>query len=645
MNIRASVNTPGRLIRWLGILFIINYLFKKGNVMLKRLSLVIFMCILVIGLIPNTVFANTSCATIGRDISITVPCAELYGVKYAFKLNFVSGSLWQLDLNTLRNSTESQCMPMRDNLDFPVTCAELSGTTYSFTFNYAGDINWMLNWDTFREVVTSMNTPTGLKAEVQSSSSIRLSWNSVTSATGYNVYVDGKSNAKTTLTNRTISSLSPSKRYCFRIEAYDSNGNVSPKSTQVCATTKHKENEVKISITDKCDDGKRIHFRFFADRNGNNSWRHAWPNWNEFYYTPGYNVTGYYATLTCQQGERICYGANPQGRTLTTHDLSYYWGMGVNGTYRCTKNCWTCGTGSHEFGLLCTAPESHRLTVSKSGTGSGTVTSSPSGINCGSTCSASFNNNTTVTLTARSATGSTFAGWSGDCSGSSTTTTVTINSDKRCTATFNQATVTTRILTVNSIGATGVRITATPSNYAGTTNYDVRNIPNNTSITLTAPATSGGANFSSWTGCNSTSGRNCTVNMSSNKTVRVNYQSSSTGDTWRSRDNISSRRAVTDESYFDIQINTNGSFQGNIGMYMCVDIFSSGSYTCGLIETSLRPTSGHINFSTNTGNLGGLCTGIEVPLSVTSYSTNQLRFTIDASDCGLGNRRAILYPQ
>ena len=57
------------------------------------------------------------------------------------------------------------------------------------------------------------------------------------------------------------------------------------------------------------------------------------------------------------------------------------------------------------------------LTVSKGGTGSGTVTSSPAGINCGSTCSATYNSGTSVTLTAAAASGSTFGGWSGACSG------------------------------------------------------------------------------------------------------------------------------------------------------------------------------------------------------------------------------------
>ncbi len=61
------------------------------------------------------------------------------------------------------------------------------------------------------------------------------------------------------------------------------------------------------------------------------------------------------------------------------------------------------------------APTSHLLSVSM--VGSGTVTSNPDGINCGRTCSASFNSGSNVTLTATPASGSTFAGWAGDCTG------------------------------------------------------------------------------------------------------------------------------------------------------------------------------------------------------------------------------------
>ena len=70
------------------------------------------------------------------------------------------------------------------------------------------------------------------------------------------------------------------------------------------------------------------------------------------------------------------------------------------------------------------------LDVSKSGSGSGTVTSSPAGINCGSTCSEDYDYNTVVTLTAAAATGSTFSGWSGACTGTNTTCTLTMDGDK-----------------------------------------------------------------------------------------------------------------------------------------------------------------------------------------------------------------------
>jgi subtilisin family serine protease len=84
------------------------------------------------------------------------------------------------------------------------------------------------------------------------------------------------------------------------------------------------------------------------------------------------------------------------------------------------------------------------LTVGKSGTGSGSVTSSPAGINCGATCSHAFADGTPVTLTATPATGSSFAGWSGGgCSGTSTCV-VTLNESTSVTATFMRIPDTTR---------------------------------------------------------------------------------------------------------------------------------------------------------------------------------------------------------
>jgi len=76
------------------------------------------------------------------------------------------------------------------------------------------------------------------------------------------------------------------------------------------------------------------------------------------------------------------------------------------------------------------------LTVSKIDLGIGTVTSSPAGINCGSTCSASYVSGTTVTLTATPGLLSGFGGWSGCDSVSGNTCTVNMNSARSVTADF-----------------------------------------------------------------------------------------------------------------------------------------------------------------------------------------------------------------
>jgi hypothetical protein len=76
------------------------------------------------------------------------------------------------------------------------------------------------------------------------------------------------------------------------------------------------------------------------------------------------------------------------------------------------------------------------LTVTKGGTGSGTVTSSPAGIDCGVDCSEAYAGGTVVTLTATPAAGSAFVGWSGACTGMGACM-VTLTADTAVTATFN----------------------------------------------------------------------------------------------------------------------------------------------------------------------------------------------------------------
>jgi hypothetical protein len=79
------------------------------------------------------------------------------------------------------------------------------------------------------------------------------------------------------------------------------------------------------------------------------------------------------------------------------------------------------------------------FTVLKNGSGSGTVTSGPPGISCGSGCGARYPSNVNVTLTATAAEGSHVAGWSGPCAGVGTATTcvVTVGPATGVTVTFD----------------------------------------------------------------------------------------------------------------------------------------------------------------------------------------------------------------
>ena len=76
------------------------------------------------------------------------------------------------------------------------------------------------------------------------------------------------------------------------------------------------------------------------------------------------------------------------------------------------------------------------LSVTKTGAGTGTVTSVAAGISCGTTCFAAFAEGSVVTLSAAPGANSVFTGWSGDadCGADGS---VTMNASKTCTANFN----------------------------------------------------------------------------------------------------------------------------------------------------------------------------------------------------------------
>jgi len=97
-----------------------------------------------------------------------------------------------------------------------------------------------------------------------------------------------------------------------------------------------------------------------------------------------------------------------------------------------TDICVRCVRGGNELPNL-------TLSVNKSGTGTGTVTSEPAGIDCGSDCSEAYPEWSIVTLIAEADPGSEFSGWGGDSGqcGTNTVCTLFMDGDKNVSANFD----------------------------------------------------------------------------------------------------------------------------------------------------------------------------------------------------------------
>lgn len=155
------------------------------------------------------------------------------------------------------------------------------------------------------------------------------------------------------------------------------------------------------------------------------------------------------------------------------------------------------------------------LTVSKSGSGSGTVTSSPAGINCGSNCQTEFSSGTQVTLTATAASTSAFAGWSGGgCSGNAPCS-ITMDQARSVQANF----VPKFALTVSHSGTGAGTLTSTPPGIDCGSSCEASYV-SGTSVSLTATPESGSA-FTGWSGGGCSGAGACTLTMDQARAVQA----------------------------------------------------------------------------------------------------------------------------
>jgi subtilisin family serine protease len=160
----------------------------------------------------------------------------------------------------------------------------------------------------------------------------------------------------------------------------------------------------------------------------------------------------------------------------------------------------------------------HKLTATKGGNGTGTVTSSPAGIDCGSTCSHSFSSGTVVTLTAAASTGSSFTGWSGGgCSGTGQCQ-VTMTAAETVTANFGLG----HALTVTKTGSGSGKVTSSPVGInCGTTCSAAFNA--GSTVTLTATPASN-SKFTGWSGGGCTGAGTCRVTLNGDTSVTAIFK-------------------------------------------------------------------------------------------------------------------------
>jgi len=301
-----------------------------------------------------------------------------------------------------------------------------NGTTYTFRVaakneNGTGAQSLDSNAVTPRTVP---DAPTNVAAAAGNGQAT-VSWtapafNGGSAVTGYNVtgYVAGVAQATTTVgavTQTTMSGLTNATTYTFRVAAKNEAGTGAESAASSPVTPRAVAPGVPTNVAATIAAGQ------------------ATVSWVAPAYNGGSPITGYDVT---RYVGGVAYGTSSVGAVTQTTVSGLT--SGTTYTFRvAAKNEAATGAKSADSNPVTLDAARLTLTVTKSGAGSGTVTSSDGAINCGATCADDFGQGTSVTLTASASSGSTFAGWSGACAGIGACR-VTIDAVKTATAKFDQ---------------------------------------------------------------------------------------------------------------------------------------------------------------------------------------------------------------
>jgi phospholipase C len=247
-------------------------------------------------------------------------------------------------------------------------------------------------------------------------------------------------------------------------------------------------------------------------------------------------VTSSPAGITCSNSSTSgCTASFTQGTAVTlnadpiTNDTFVGWSGGCSGAANCSVTLNAASSVTATFGGSLPPPNSYPLTITLAGAGTGTVTSSPAGINCSNSstvaCTASFTQGTAVTLSAAPSTNDTFAGWSGGCTGT-TSCSVTLSAASSVTATFGGALPPPNSypLTITLAGAGAGTVTSNPPGISCSNSSTIActaSFTQGTAITLSeAPITND--TFAGWSGgCTGTT--SCSVTLSAASSVTATF--------------------------------------------------------------------------------------------------------------------------
>lgn len=172
-------------------------------------------------------------------------------------------------------------------------------------------------------------------------------------------------------------------------------------------------------------------------------------------------------------------------------------------------------------------PSSFALAVTVNG--NGTVRSQPAGIDCGSTCNATFAANTSVVLSATPAAGQVLSGWGGACTGAGTTCTVTMSQARSASATFTAAPPVQRTLSVTLTGNGVVRSQPVGIDCGSTCSAS---FGDGASVVLTATPAAG-QRFTGWSGACSGSTATCNLAMSADRNVGAAFAAAPAAPAWQ----------------------------------------------------------------------------------------------------------------